>query len=513
MKNLPGFTLTDLATPGRPPGAVRGVSEVGAIAAAISRSAGFETTTDDALMSLIGSLRLAGIADEEAYWDQTRRPEGAWRRETPMSVAAACREVACQSIEKLSGNAIDARVGKLLAVAAEAASVIIAESNDPEMDTACSLPAAWQTGTSVLSIRSAEGAWVEAMNGVFHIDASSGLWNVPLGHRHPAPLSGFLAQVASTACLNPFTQSAPVLHRLANRVLKLCDLGGGGVFLCSSGSEAIETALRLGLATLAPDAEIWAQPGAFHGATMGASMLTAYPTLWREFERLPRLVRHASPSEWSGAGLGFVEPIRVGAGALRTREIESLHAFRRRGGIVVADEVACGLGRTFWPLAARHIDVPYDMVVLGKGLANGLVPVSCVVLSERMLERLATKGTDFGHTHSNHLGAAGAAEATLEALSRLDHDGFALQLQEMMSDLSAEAITEGSLGALRLSHSQPRSKVEHACLDEGLLIHLPTVVAAVDNLIVAPPLTSDVDTIHELSKRLRRVLHRLEVLS
>jgi adenosylmethionine-8-amino-7-oxononanoate aminotransferase len=111
------------------------------------------------------------------------------------------------------------------------------------------------------------------------------------------------------------------------------------------------------------------------------------------------------------------------------------------------------------------------------------------------------------------LGAAGAAEATLEALSGLDHDGFALQLQEMMSDLSAEAITEGSLGALRLSNLQPRSLVERACLDEGLLIHLPTVVAEVDNLIVAPPLTSDLATIHELNKRLRRVLHRLNVQS
>ncbi len=499
---------------GQPPGALQGVSYATRIAAAIAQSANIDPAIAQELTALSLDSISAGEADRIAYWDDQHRLDGNWKRKTPMKLADIGRRIAEGAMHPSAQNLVDCDVARLLSAAVEASCLLVSEANDPSISSGDNITAAWCPNVSPMDVVRAVGPWVWMRDGQKFLDAASGLWNIPLGHGHPAPIAGFLSQAVSVASINPFSQSASILHSLSSHILGLCKLDGGRVFFCSSGSEAVETALRLGLAAMGPGTPVWAQPGAFHGATMGAAMLSSYATLWREYEHYERKVRHANPSEWQGRGIAFFEPIRMGGGVNRVVDPSAVDNFRRDGGLVVADEIASGLGRTYWPLACQSIGVQYDIVLLGKGLANGLAPLSCIAISKEVVELLREKGTDFGHTHSNHLASAGAAEATLLKLGKLDHIEFAARLRNMLTSISkstsASFRQEGATGCLILPRPIPRNYVEEACRHARILIHLPTVVEKIEWLVCAPALTCDDEVLSEMAKRLRNVINHLD---
>jgi len=506
--------LEKLARVGQPPGALQGVSYATRIAAAIAQSANIDPAIARELAALSSDSITAGEADSVAYWDDQHRLDGNWKRKTPMKLADIGRRIAEVAMHPSAQNLVDCEVARLLAAAVEASCSLVAEANDPSISSGDNIPAAWCPSTCPMDVVRAVGPWVWMRDGQKFLDAASGLWNIPLGHGHPAPIAGFLAQAVSVASINPFSQTANVLQRLSTRILGLCRLDGGRVFFCSSGSEAVETALRLGLAAMGPGNPVWAQPGAFHGATMGAAMLSSYATLWREYEHLERHVCHADPSEWRGRGLAFIEPIRMGGGVNRVLDPRVIDDFRRDGGLVVADEIASGLGRTYWPLACQSIGVPYDLVVLGKGLANGLAPLSCVAISKEVVQLLREKGTDFGHTHSNHLASAGAAEATLLQLEKLDHADFVSRFRTMLNSISKSTSVsfrqEGATGCLILPRQISRNSVDLACRHARVLCHLPTVVEQIEWLVLAPPLTCDDEALSDMAERLCNVMNHLD---
>ena len=146
------------------------------------------------------------------------------------------------------------------------------------------------------------------------IDASSGLWNVPLGHGHPAPLAEFIASAPSvqtkpltqkkkpnkhTTPLNPFTQTSAVLDSLSER---LTSLGGStGVAACStvsSGSEAVRGSTSTFHSQSAGRKVRYGPSRArFMGLGMGAAMLTSFPSVWREFMRMERFVKSMARAE------------------------------------------------------------------------------------------------------------------------------------------------------------------------------------------------------------------------
>jgi len=491
----------------QPPGAMLGVSEIGAIAGAIARSA---NSDGDAFKQFARQFRDAGHKDHDAYWVPSERSTGAWRRTTPLAIAGIADELVNLLRTGSHQNQTDADVARILALATSAASRLVAAANDPIVHEPRTVPAAWTTNALVREVERADGSWVRLRDGKHLIDASSGLWNVPLGHGHPAPLAEFIAQCAIGPTLNPFTQTSAVLDSLSDRLTRLANLQGGRVFYCSSGSEAVEVAFRLSLAICGQESLVWAQPGAFHGASMGAAMLTSFPSVWREFKRMERFVKHAPPNAWKAPGIGFFEPIRVGGGVSRTTGQDALRSFHAAGGLLIADEIACGLGRTYWPLAARQLDIPYDILLLGKGLTNGVVPLSCVVMSSEVVERLRALGTDFGHTHSNHLGGAAAAQGALAELERLDHTRFGAALATAVAGVEPKARIEGSIAAVDLKRPHERSAVDECLYKAGLAIHLPTVAQDVRHLTIAPPLTTDDATLAELAIRLRYTLELLD---
>lgn len=502
--------LERLAKPGIPPGAIQALSKIGALAASVSRSSGLTSKADRALAEISRLALNAGTQDEIAYWDQNERSKDNWVRKTPESTAAYCLDIASHSCPTSSANPIDTVVAKLVSVAASACCQAIADHNDPMDADAMAITAACGPNSSPIDVVIAAGATVIDSAGTRYLDASSGLWNCPLGHGHPAPLNGFLKQSVLVSSINPFTQTSPILRLAAEKVLNICKMDGGGVFFCSSGSEAVETALRFGLSVQGFSSPIYALPGSFHGATLGASMLSSYSSLWREYQGIEKIVEHKIPEQWVEKGLGFIEPIKMGAGVQRSLDGDLLRKFRSKGGVVVVDEIACGLGRTYWPLASHELNIPYDIVLLGKGLANGLVPIACVAVSAEIRMHLEKTGVDFGHTHSNHLASASAALQTISILDGLNHSEIHQTFANAFSRLSVLTVIEGATAAVWLNGTFPRSVVEQECRNEGILIHLPTVVESVEKIIVAPPLVIETSELHEVVRRVRNVISKLE---
>lgn len=171
---------------------------------------------------------------------------------------------------------------------------------------------------------------------------------------------------------------------------------------------------------------------------------------------------------------------------------------------MILDEVLSGLGRTLWPGLTPAWNIPADIVVLGKGLANGLAPVSAVMVDPELIARISDAGDiDHGHTHTNHPASLGAAHGCLTALTRLTHDPNVLQ--RALRDAGVEARSLGWLATVDLRPTG-RRHLGQVLLDAGLLGHVPTMVDPVDRLVIAPPLISSPDEIATMTSRLAAVL-------
>ncbi|HEX5798579.1 MAG TPA: aminotransferase class III-fold pyridoxal phosphate-dependent enzyme, partial [Gaiellaceae bacterium] len=165
-----------------------------------------------------------------------------------------------------------------------------------------------------------EGVWLVAADGRRYLDFGTGIAVVALGHRHPAPLAAAHAQLDRLwHASNLFgTEPAPALaQRLSER------FGGAGVFLCNSGAEAIEAALKYArLAT--GKSGIVALEGSFHGRTAGALSATGQASKREPFEPLLPGVRFARANDVASleaavgpdTGLILLEPVG-GEGGVR----------------------------------------------------------------------------------------------------------------------------------------------------------------------------------------------------
>ncbi|WP_189034551.1 aminotransferase class III-fold pyridoxal phosphate-dependent enzyme [Nocardia rhizosphaerihabitans] len=444
--------------------------------------------------------------DTDAYWNSALSTND-WKSSTPTQVAVRAGHVAALSGRAFSSNPADTRASWALAVGAAAAAQAVAESNAPAHPTRAALMA----GTvdeipDPVMVIDAHGSRVRTADGRVLLDVSSGLYNTPLGHRHPAPAIAMLAQASSVAAINPFNSVTAIADRVAERLLQLFDSPGGRVVFASSGSEAVETALRFALSVAGPT--LHARPRTFHGITAGAAGLSTYASIRGPLPRMVQIHHHAI-SEWNAPGVGVVEPAGIASGRppLSATEREHLQHFRSRGGVVVVDEVLSGLGRTLWPGLTPALGIPADIVVVGKGLANGIAPVSAVLLTAEMIGRIRASGPlDHGHTHTNHPTSLGAALGCLDALDGLDHDPT--KLADAARDSGLEVTSLGWLATIAVP-ATPRDQLVRSLSRAGVLLHLPSMVSSVDRLVVAPPLTTEADDLAEMMRCLANVVEGL----
>ncbi|MET9764780.1 ornithine--oxo-acid transaminase [Streptomyces sp. NPDC006372] len=305
----------------------------------------------------------------------------------------------------------------------------------------------------------AEGAWVEDVEGRRYLDMLAGYSALNFGHRHPALIEAAHRQ------LDRLTLTSRAFHndRLAEFAERLAALTGSDMVLpMNTGAEAVESAVKVARkwaydvkGVPADRATIVVAADNFHGRTTTIVSFSTDETARRGFGPFTpgfRVVPYndlaaleAAVDETTAAVL--IEPVQGEAGVIipddgylaGVRELT-----RREGCLFVADEIQSGLGRTGRTLAVEHESVVPDVVLLGKALGGGIVPVSAVVGRREVLGVLhpGEHGSTFG---GNPLAAA-VGTAVVELLETGEFQRRAAELGATLREGLTRLVGKGVVG-------------------------------------------------------------------
>ncbi len=309
-----------------------------------------------------------------------------------------------------------------------------------------------------LLIDRAEGCTLIDMDGRRLIDGVSSLWCNVHGHRHPRIDQAIRDQLDRVAHVTLLGMSHPTTVELAHRLTQIAPQGLNHVFFSDDGATAVEVALKMAFqywrqcCEPRPEKTLYvAFEDAYHGDTLGsvsvggvARFHQMFKSLLFDVKRLPapdmyRLPEHVTPETACGHYLHqlevllqaegeriaavVIEPLMQCAAGLMLHPPGFLHGVReltqRHNVLLIADEVAVGMGRTGKMFACQQEYVTPDLLCLAKGLTGGYLPLAATLATDEIWSAfLGTHGQSktffHGHTYGgNPLGAA-AALATLD---------------------------------------------------------------------------------------------------
>jgi len=409
-------------------------------------------------------------------------------------------------------------------------------------------------------ITSAQGIHLFEPSGRRILDGSSGLFCVPAGHCRPEISKAVGEQLRKLDYTTPFQFSHPGGFELATKIASLTPPGLDRVFFANSGSESVETALKMALAYHRANGEpsryrIVSRELAYHGVNFGGVSVggmiknrEGYGSL------LPGVVhmRHTQQSKntfiqgqaEAGADLAddlqqaidlygaesiaavIVEPIVGSVGILvppkgylqRLRKIASQH-----GILLIFDEVITGFGRTGTPFAAETFDVRPDLMTMAKALTNGSMPMGAVAASTEIYDTITSAAPGgaieffHGYTYSAHPVATAAALATLQIFEQEGLYQRAAELvesfQQAVSELrTLSLVTDirgyGLLAGIDLAAGQQMGQRGFAALknlfEAGLMVRVTN-----DTIIMAPPFVAEASDVEQMVDIVQSVVSRL----
>ena len=369
------------------------------------------------------------------------------------------------------------------------------------------------------------------------LDGSSGLFCSPAGHCRPEIAAAVAEQLHTLDYTPSFMRGHPGAFVLADRVAALTPRGLDHVFFCNSGSEAVDTAMKVALAYHLARNEgqrsyFVARERAYHGVNIGGTALSGMVRNRDTYGALLPGVLHLRhtllPENRLTRGMGragaeladdllrfvnlvgekriaavFVEPIAGSTGVIvpphgyleRLREICD-----RYGILLVFDEVICGLGRTGAAFAANSFNVTPDIMTMAKALTNGAQPMGAVAVRTSIYRTIVDAAPDgapeffHGYTYSAHPAACAAGLATLEIYEReqlfaraRELSGYFLDKMFALQDLAAvnDVRGYGLLAGIELKPGKAPGarggELQAKLFDRGL--HVKTTG---DNAIMAP---------------------------
>ena len=369
------------------------------------------------------------------------------------------------------------------------------------------------------------------------LDGSSGLFCSPAGHCRPEIAAAVAEQLHTLDYTPSFMRGHPGAFVLADRVAALTPRGLDHVFFCNSGSEAVDTAMKVALAYHLARNEgqrsyFVARERAYHGVNIGGTALSGMVRNRDTYGALLPGVLHLRhtllPENRLTRGMGragaeladdllrfvnlvgekriaavFVEPIAGSTGVIvpphgyleRLREICD-----RYGILLVFDEVICGFGRTGAAFAANSFNVTPDIMTMAKALTNGAQPMGAVAVRTSIYRTIVDAAPDgapeffHGYTYSAHPAACAAGLATLEIYEReqlfaraRELSGYFLDKMFALQDLAAvnDVRGYGLLAGIELKAGKAPGarggELQAKLFDRGL--HVKTTG---DNAIMAP---------------------------
>ncbi len=266
-----------------------------------------------------------------------------------------------------------------------------------------------------------QGVYVWDIDGASYLDATSGQGVAALGHCHPAVVAAVTAQASTLVSIHEsfYSDRRAELYTLLDSITP-ADLSR--FFLCNSGAEAIEGALKVAKLLSGRDG-IVAAKRAFHGRTTGALSMTWTPKYRKPFQQWLPTVNHVAFNDIDAAveaitpetAAVVVESVQ-GEGGVHPAEVDYLQALRERcdktGAMLIIDEIQTGFGRTGKWFGFEHAGILPDIVALAKAIGGGLpMGAVCWRAAHGPIAR-ASHGSTFG---GNPLACA-AAIATLTTI-------------------------------------------------------------------------------------------------
>jgi beta-alanine--pyruvate transaminase len=391
------------------------------------------------------------------------------------------------------------------------------------------------------------------------LDGTAGLWCTNAGHNRD-PIVAAIARQAEELDYAPAFQFAhPKAFELASRVAALAPADLDRVFFCNSGSEAVDTALKIALAYHHVRGEggrtrLIGRERGYHGVGFGGisvggivnnrkffgSLLTGVDHLPATYSREHQAFTKGEP-EWGGhladdlqriialhdastIAAVIVEPMAGSTGVLPPPKgyLERLRAICDRHGILlIFDEVITGFGRLGHPFAAERYGVRPDLITFAKGITSGSVPMGGVIARQHVYEAFMhgpeqTVELFHGYTYSAHPLACAAALATLDLYRDERLFERAAKLEPVFADAAMglkglpgvlDIRTVGLTAGIDLA-SRPDAfgarayeAMDRAFQDEGVMIRITG-----ETLALTPPLIVSETQIGEIFEKVGRVI-------
>ncbi len=411
-------------------------------------------------------------------------------------------------------------------------------------------------------ITRADGCWLWDSDGNRILDGMAGLWCVNIGYGREELAEAAARQMRELPYYNTFFQSAtPACIELAAKLAEIAPAGLNQAFFANSGSEANDTAAKLvryfwNLRGKPEKKTIISRNYAYHGTTMAAASLSGLTPMHPQSDLPLPGFEHVDAPYWYGEG-GDLTPEafgRLAANALEERIVqlgpENVAAFigepiqgaggviippdgywqavqeicKRHDVLLIADEVICGFGRTGRWWGSETFNIAPDILTMAKGLSSGYLPISALMVGERVGEALSNSGEEWvhGYTYSGHPVAAAVA---LENIRIMEKEGLAERASgpighafaEMLASLAdhplvGEARSVGLIGAIELVTDKETRRhfpedrevgltCRHHCIQNGLVMR-----AVRDIMVLSPPLIISESEIDEIGARAKKAL-------
>ena len=380
-----------------------------------------------------------------------------------------------------------------------------------------------------LIIESAKGCWLTTIDGQRYLDGASSLWCNVHGHGHPKIDASILRQLSQVAHVTSLGMSHPTTIRLAKRLADIAPTGLNHVFFSSDGASAVEVAMKMAFqywrqcSHPQPDRNTFLAVGnGYHGDTLGACSVSGIsrfqsvfqpllfpvlrgpcpdtyrsrlsprgelqepPTNQKPPNKIHQTTHQAQPyldeyelilqQNAKTIAAIIVEPLVQGAAGMIMHPPGFLAGLselsKKYNTLLIADEVAVGMGRTGKMFACEHEAVMPDLLCIGKGLTGGYLPMSATLCTTRIWNAFLGDYKDslsffHGHTYGGNPLAAAAAQATLDifedeqTLSKLSSK--IQRLSELLSPLTehphvGDVRQSGFLAAVELVEDKQSKK-------------------------------------------------------
>tara|TARA_Y100000590_G_scaffold93439_2_gene105881 strand:- start:24427 stop:25749 length:1323 start_codon:yes stop_codon:yes gene_type:complete len=409
----------------------------------------------------------------------------------------------------------------------------------------------------------AQGMYYKSEDDRKILDGIAGLWCCNAGHCHPHIVKAVQEQIATMDYATAFNMSHPKAFELAEKISQLTPKGLDRIFFGNSGSEAVDTALKVAVAYHVSKGEgqrtrFISREKGYHGVNIGGTSVGGIPTNRKSFGGLLSATDHL-PHTWNLKEMSFskgqptwglhlaeelesiltlqdsstiagviIEPV-IGSGGVIVPPKGYLERIReicdRHGILLIFDEVITGFGRLGHSFASKRFNVTPDIITMAKGLTGAAIPMSATAFKTEIYNEII-EGPDsvielfHGYTYSGHPVAAAAGLASLEVYENERLFDRALSLEKTFEDTLHSLKGEkyiidirnlGLMGAIHFGPEDDKTAVEVAskvfkyCYENNVLVRFSG-----EFIVLSPALIAEKEQIELIIETIRLGIKSLD---